>query len=87
MQANNREQFIYLGKDAKNKLPLYVQCFATLEKEDYYKLSLTKWGLHETRTRQVLDPLRLTAVTNYIRQVYGQECSLFIPASSKLANK
>jgi hypothetical protein len=63
MQSNNTEQFIYMNKSEKNRLPLYIQYFTTNTVDDVYsKLSVTNWCANETKTKQVLSNKQLLKV-------------------------
>lgn len=84
MQSNANEQFLYLSPENKQKLPLYVQSFADKMEEDHYKLSVTKWVMHETKTRQVLGTVRLVQLNNSLRDTYGVDALVTLPVKDQL---
>ena len=91
MQSNNAKQYIYLNEDGKSKLPLYVQSFASQKEGEYYKLCVTSWALHETKTRQILGPAHLMKLSWQLSRSYGTDARVAIPPpeakSDKLALK
>jgi hypothetical protein len=80
MQSNHGEQCIYLNKEDRDKLPLYIQSFAMNRESNLYKLDITAWGLHETKTREVLGLNYLMQVTNSLDKNYGVEALVAIPS-------
>ncbi|HWY37929.1 MAG TPA: hypothetical protein VNY73_05185, partial [Bacteroidia bacterium] len=79
MQSNATEQYIYLSEENRSKLPLYVQSFAGEKEKEYYRLSVTRWVLHETNTRQVLGVNHLMQLNNSLNLVYGAQALVALP--------
>ncbi|HXB41204.1 MAG TPA: hypothetical protein VNZ49_11730 [Bacteroidia bacterium] len=79
MQSNNGNQYIYLSEESKNKLPLYIQSFALQKENEFYKLSVTGWVLHETKTKQVLGPNYLIILTSELNKSYGADALVALP--------
>ncbi len=80
MQSNNSSQYIYLTGEGKNKLPLYVQSFALQRENAYFKLCVTSWSMHETKTKQMLGMDRLMQLTEQLNKNYGTDALVAIPA-------
>ena len=83
MQANNTTQYIYLAPESRSKLPLYIQSFALQKENEFYKLSVTRWVLHETKTKQVLGPNYLMILTSQLNKNYGTDALVAIPKEEK----
>ncbi len=83
MQSNNTTQYIYLSEESKSKLPLYIQSFAAQKENEFYKLSVTGWVLHETKTKQVLGQNYLMILTSELNKNYGSEALVAIPKEEK----
>jgi hypothetical protein len=86
MQSNNTTQYIYLNEESKNKLPFYLQSFAMQKENEYFKLNVTSWSLHETKTRQVLGMNYLMRVTAQLNESYGAEALVAVPAPQSAAD-
>ncbi|MGZ3902785.1 MAG: hypothetical protein ACXVC6_03770 [Bacteroidia bacterium] len=86
MQNNAGEQFVYVNEESKSKLPLYVQSFADKKENGYCKLSVTRWALHETNTKQILGVNHLMQLSNSLNQRYGTEALVAIPAQTEKFN-
>ena len=84
MQLNSNEQYIYVSKQDKSKLPLYVQSFTVPHENDYCKLSVTRWVLHETNTKQVLGVNNLMKLNAKLNETYGAESLVALPVNDKL---
>lgn len=80
MQANQRNQYIYISEESKNKLPLYVQSFALARENGYHKLSITAWSLHELKTRQVLSSDYLLRLSVGLSRQFGVDALVSMPA-------
>jgi hypothetical protein len=83
MQSNAREQFIYMSTESKSKLPLYVQSFANKKENEYFKLSVTNWVLHETNTKQILGANHLMQLSVALNSRYGTEALVSIPTNAE----
>ncbi|MGZ3864076.1 MAG: hypothetical protein ACXVPN_13280 [Bacteroidia bacterium] len=86
MQDNASEQFVFVSEENKLKLPLYVQSFADKKESGYCKLSVTRWALHETRTKQILSVDHLMKLSNSLNQRYGTEALVTLPDQSPKFN-
>ncbi len=83
MQNNASEQFIYINEQNKLKLPLYVQSFVSERENEYCKLSVTRWVLHETNTKQILGINHLVQLSNSLNKSYGTEAVVSLPENEK----
>ncbi len=79
MQSNNAVQYIYLTEESRDKLPLYIQSFAMQKENEFYKLNITAWGLHETKTKQVLGSAHLMKLTSDLNTNYGADALVAVP--------
>jgi len=83
MQNNPTEQYIYLSEQNKNKLPWYIQSFTNKSENEYCKLSVTRWVLHETNTKQILGINHLMQLSNSLNKLYGTDVIVAIPIEDK----
>jgi len=83
MQNNAAEQYIYISQQNKLKLPIYVQSFAGEKENEYCKLSVTRWVLHETNTKQILGANHLIQLSNSLNKSYGTEAIVALPTEDK----
>lgn len=86
MQNNASEQYVYVNDESKSKLPLYVQSFADKKENGYCKLSVTRWAMHETNTRQILGVNHLMQLSNALNQRYGTEALVTLPVQTEKYN-
>ena len=84
MQNNSTEQYIYISEDGKKKLPLYVQSFTGVQENNYCKLSVTRWVLHETNTKQILGQNHLLQLGISLNKSYGTDALVALPVEDKL---
>ena len=83
MQSNAGSQYIYISPESKSKLPFYLQSFANNKENDFYKLSVTAWAMHETKTRQVLGANYLMQLSTQLNKLYGADALTALPAQEK----
>lgn len=79
MQSNHVDQCLYLNQEQRNKLPLYIQSFAMQREQGLYRLNVTAWGLHETKTREVLGMNYLMQLTTDLNKAYGVDALVALP--------
>jgi hypothetical protein len=83
MQSNSGEQFVFINEESKSKLPLYVQSFVSEKENGYCKLSVTRWVLHETNTKQILGANHLMQLSVALNNRYGTEALVAIPTNAE----
>lgn len=83
MQTNMQKQYIYLDAASQQKLPYYIQSFAMQKQETYYRLCVTGWVLHETKTKQVLAPVQLIKLCTDLTAQYGASALVSLPSDNK----
>ncbi len=83
MQNNASEQYVYMSEQSKNKLPLYVQSFTSKSENEFCKLSVTRWVLHETNAKQILGANHLMKLSLSLNQTYGADALVAMPVDDK----